>query len=153
MCVTDKQEVIIARFHRKEVYICPITEEGQIEGIIRIPIEQHETESFVSGVAFDVTYEEDIVILRYMYTSHLESSFQIEVYSRNGVKRNFYPLPGNQSVSNDFDNMHCLLSNPKGIVAVVRYTPVRPRLLFEPGTRPNQISFWHLVGKAYVIWV
>ena len=110
MCVTDKQEVIIARSHGKEVYICPITEDGQIEGTIRIPIEQYETESFVSGVAFDVTHEEDIVVLRNI--PHLESSFQIEVHSGNGVIRNFYHLPGNQSVSNGFDNMHCLLSNP-----------------------------------------
>ena len=67
--------------------------------------------------------------------------------------RNFYPLPENQSVDDGFGNMHCLLSNPKGIIAVVRYDPAPPRLLFEPGTRPNQISFWRLVGKAYVNWV
>ena len=90
-------------------------------------------------MAFDVTHEEDIVVLR--NTLNLKSSFQIEVYARNGVTRNFYPLPGNQSADNGFDNMHCLLSNPKGIVAVVRYILVPPRLLFEPGTRPNQISF------------
>ena len=35
MCVTDKHEVFIARSHGKEVYIFPITEEGQMEGMIR----------------------------------------------------------------------------------------------------------------------
>ena len=78
-----------------------------MEGMIRVPLQQHETESEVCGVAFDVIHEEDIVVLRNI--PHLESSFQIEVYSRNGVIRNFYPLPGNQSVSNGFDNLHCLL--------------------------------------------
>ena len=89
MCVTDKCEVFIARSHGKEVYICPITEEGQIEGMIRLPLQQHETESEVWGVAFDVTHEEDIVVLRNI--PHPNPSFQIEVYSRNGNIWNVYP--------------------------------------------------------------
>ena len=62
--ITDKREVIIAQSHGKQVYICPITEEGQMEGMIRLPLQQHETKSEVCGVAFDVTHEEDIVVLR-----------------------------------------------------------------------------------------
>ena len=116
MCVTDKCEVFIARSHGKEVYICPITDEGQMEGMIRVPLKQHEKESKVFGVAFDVTHEKDIVVLR--NTPHLESSLQIEVYSRNGNIWNVYPLPGN-FITVDPCNT-CLLSNPKGIVAVIQ---------------------------------
>ena len=134
MCVTDKREVIIARSHGKEVYICPITEEGQMEGMIRVPLQQHETKSKVCGVAFDVTHEEDVVVLRKI--PHLESSFQIEVYSRNGDIRNVYPLPGS------FPSGTCLLlSNPKGVVAVVQSE--------EIGWMFNSIKFWYLVGKVF----
>ena len=135
MCVTDKHEVIIARSHGKEVYICPITEEGQMEGMIRVPLQQHETESEVSGVAFDVTHEEDIVILR--HTPHLEGIFQIEVYSRNGDTRNVYPLY--ESPNYDAYDI-CLLSNPKGIVAVIQRMSIFG----------NLTMFWHLVGKVFL---
>ena len=130
MCVTDKHEVIIARSHGKEVYICPITEEGQIEGMIRVPLQQHETESEVCGVAFDVTHKEDIVILRKI--RHLDSRFQIEIYSRNGVIQNIYPLPGSASTGTCY-----LLSNPKGVVAVIQKQHLS-----------DLIRYWHLVGKV-----
>ena len=52
-----------------------------MEGIIRVPLQQYETESKVCGVVFDVTHEKDIFVVRNI--PHLESSFQIEVYSRN----------------------------------------------------------------------
>ena len=135
MCVTDKCEVIIARSHGKEVYICPITEEGQMEEIIRVPLEQHETESEVCGVAFDVTHEEDIVVLT---IPHLGIIFQIEVYSRNGDMPNVYPLYESPNFESPYDI--CLLSNPKGIVVVIQ------RLhLFEQFT-----TFWHLVSKVFL---
>ena len=132
MCVTNKREVIIARSGDKEVYICPITEGGQMEGIIRVPLEKHETESEVRGVAFDATHKEDIIVLR--YTPHLDLHFQIEVYSRNGDTLGLYPLAGSLSAS--FSDYY-LLSNPKGIVAVVR---------------PNsgKVTFCNLVGKVFV---
>ena len=129
MCVTDKDEIIIARSHGEEVYICRITEEGQMQEMIRVPLEQHETESKVCGVAFDVTHKEDIVVLR--NTPHLESSFQIEVYSRNGHLRNVYPLPGSE-----FSDRCVLLSNPKGIVAVIHKHWY------------HSFKCWHLVGKV-----
>ena len=129
MCVTDKREVIIARSHGKEVYICPITEEGQMQGMIRVPLQQHETESAVCGVAFDVTHEEDIVVLK--YTPRLDSSFQIEIYSRNGNIWNVYPLPGS-----DYRDRCVLLSNPKGIVAVTHKHWY------------DSFTCWHLVGKV-----
>ena len=132
MCVTNKREVIIARYDDKEVYICPITEEGQMEGIIPVPLEKHETEPAVRGVAFDATHEEDIIVLR--SSRNLDSKHQIEVYSRNGDTLGLYPLPGCWSVdSNDY----YLLSNPKGIVAFV-----------EGGSR--EFAFWNLVGKVFV---
>ena len=134
MCVTNKREVIIARSDDKEVYICSITEEGQMEGIIRVPLEKqkHETESEVHGVAFDATHEEDIIVLR--HTPHLDSRYQIEVYSRNGDTLGLYPLPGCWSARY---SVYYLLSNPEGIVAVV-----------EGGSR--KIAFWNLVGKVFV---
>ena len=132
MCVKNKREVIIASSDNEEVYICPITEEEQMEGVIRIPLEKHETKSSVRGVAFDATHEEDIIVLR--SNRNLNSKYQIEVYSRNGDTLGLYPLPGCWSVdSNDY----YLLSNPKGIVAVVR-----------PDGR--KITFWNLVGKVFV---
>ena len=131
MCVTDKHEVIIARSHGKEVYICPITEEGQMEGMIRIPLQQHETESKVCGVAFDVTHKEDIVVLRNI--RHLDSRCQIEVYSRNGDLKNVYPLPGRILFNTCY-----LLSNPKGIVAVIQ----------NKGS--DLFNCWNLVGKVFV---
>ena len=131
MCVTNKREVIIARYCGKEVYICPITEEGQMEGIIRVPLDQPETSSKVRGVAFDATHEEDIIVLR--YTPHLDPYYQIEVYSRNGDTLRLYPLPGSRSSG----PRNCLLSNPKGIVAVVR-----------PDS--SKITVWNLVGKVFV---
>ena len=134
MCVTNKREVIIARSDDKEVYICPITEEGQMEGIIRVPLEKHETESTVHGVAFDATHEEDIIVLR--YTPHLDSHYQIEVYSRNGDALGLYPLPGCWSSG---PRNHYLLSNLKGIVAVVRNDWAL-----------NKTTFWNLVGKVFV---
>ena len=137
MCVTDKCEVFIARSHGKEVYICPITEEGQIEGMIRVPLQQHETESEVWGVAFDVTHKEDIVVLR--YTPHPNPSFQIEVYSRNGNIWNVYPLPGNVITVDPCDT--CLLSNPKGIVAAIQ----ERQYMFD-----NYAAFWHLVGEVFL---
>ena len=134
MCVTNKREVIIARSDDKEVYICSITEEGQMEGIIRVPLEKHETKSEVRGVAFDATHEEDIIVLR--YTSHLDSRHQIEVYSRNEDTWGLYPLPRCWSATRS----HCyLLSNPKGIVAVV-----------GDDWRLSKITFWNLVGKVFV---
>ena len=133
MCITNKREVIIARYEDKEVYLCPITEEGQMEGIIRVPLEKHETESEVRGVAFDATHEEDIIVLR--YTPHLDSHYQIEVYSRNGDALGLYPLPGRWSVRFGVD--YYLLSNPKGTVAVVRHDS-------------GKITFWNLVGKVFV---
>ena len=134
MCVTNKREVIIARYCGKEVYICPITEEGQMEGIIRVPLEKHETASAVCGVAFDATHEEDIIVLR--YTPHLDSHYQIEVYSRNEDTWGLYLLPGCWSAT----RIHCyLLSNPKGIVAVV-----------GDDWRLRKITFWNLVGKVFV---
>ena len=139
MSVTNKREVIIARSHGKEVYICPITEEGQMEGMIRVPLQQHETESAVCGVAFDVTHEEDIVILRYI--PHLETRYQIEVYSRNGNIRNVYPLPGNvYPLPGNVYHDTCLLSNPKGIVAVIHHR--------RSGLFKHSIIFLHLVGKV-----
>ena len=129
MCVTNKREVIIARSDDKEVYICPITEEGQMEGLIRVPLDKHEAASEVRGVAFDATHEEDIIVLR--YTPHLDSRYQIEVYSRNGDTLGLYPLPGTWSVT------YYLLSNPKGIVAAV-------------GNVSNEITFWNFVGKVFV---
>ena len=42
--------------HEEEVYVCPITEEGQMRGMIRVPLEQHETKSEVCGVALAVTH-------------------------------------------------------------------------------------------------
>ena len=138
MCVTNKREVIIARSRDKEVYICPITEEGQMEGIIRVPLEKHETASEVHGVAFDATHEEDIIVLR--YTPHLDSHYQIEVYSRNGDTLGLYPLP--ECSSGSVSHYYHFLSNPKGIVAVVR----NDRAL-------NKIAFWNLVGKVFVqLW-
>ena len=132
MCVTNKREVIIARYYDKEVYICPITEEGQMEGIIPVAVEEHETKCEVRGVAFDATHEEEIIVLR--SNRNLDSKYQIEVYSRNGDQRNFYPLPGNWSVVSGYC---CLLSNPNGIVAVVQNIS-------------RKIRFWHLVGKVFV---
>ena len=126
MCVTNKREVITARSDDKEVYICPITEEGQMEGLIRVPLDKHEAASEVQGVAFDATHEEDIIVLR--YTPHLDPHYQIEVYSRNGDTLGLYPLPGRWSVR------YYLLSNPKGIVAAVS----------------SEITFWNLVGKVFV---
>ena len=134
MCVTNKHEVIIARSRDKEVYICPITEEGQVEGVIRVPLEKHETESKVRGVAFDATHEEDIIVLRIRYTPHQDSHYQIEVYSRNGDTRGLYPLPECWSVK---PSKYNLLSNPKGIVAVV-------------GDARSEITFWNLVGNVFV---
>ena len=133
MCVTNKREVIIARYDDKEVYICPITEEGQMEGIIRVPLEKHERRSEVHGVAFDATHEEDIIVLR--YTPHPDPYYQIEVYSRNGDTLGLYPLPGYWWTKYSI----YLLSNPKGIVAVVRNDWVS-----------NEITFWNLVGKVFV---
>ena len=140
MCVTDKREVFIARSHGKEVYICPITEEGQMEGMIRVPLQQHETESKVWGVAFDVTHEEDIIVLR--DTPHLETRYQIEVYSRNGNIWNVYPLPGNNFTLDHDDT--CLLSNPKGIFAVIRYKRSRSNFWW------NLTEFCHLVGEVFL---
>ena len=137
MCVTDKCEVFIARSHGKEVYICPITDEGQMEGMIRVPLKQHKKESEVFGVAFDVTHEKDIVVLR--NTPHLESSFQIEVYSRNGNIWNVYPLP-RYFITVDPCNT-CLLSNPKGIVAVIQ----ERQHMFD-----NYVNFCHLVGDVFL---
>ena len=137
MCVTDKCEVFIAGSHGKEVYICPITEEGQMEGMIRVPLEQHKTESKVSGVAFDVTHEEDIVVLR--DSGRLEARYQIEVYSRNGNIWNVYPLPGNY-FTEDHDDAF-LLSNPKGIFAVIRQ---------RSSFRWDLTECWHLVGKVFL---
>ena len=134
MCATDKHEVIIAVSHGKEVYICPITEKGQTEEMIRVPLQQHETESEVCGVAFDVTHEEDIVVLR--NTPHLHRGFQIDVYSRNGDVRNVYPLAGSSPFPTCF-----LLSNSKGIVAVIQN---------NPNWRSNSMRCWHLVGKVFV---
>ena len=137
MCVTDKREVIIARSHGKEVYICPITEGEQMEGMIRVPLKQHEKESKVFGVAFDVTHKEDVVVLRNI--PHLYPSFQIEVYSRNGVIRNVYPL---YKSSNDVSLYGtCLLSNPKGIVVVIQ----KDEYMFN-----YCVTFWHLVGKVFL---
>ena len=136
MCVTDKHEVITARSHGKEVYTCPITEEGQIEGMIRVPLEQHETESEVCGLAFDVTHEEDVVVLKKI--PHLEPSFQVEVYSRNGDIRNVYPLPGS------LPSATCLLlSNSKGVVAVVHVESDEIDWIF------NSTKCWYLVGKVF----
>ena len=137
MCVTDKHEVIIARSHGKEVYICPITEEGQMEGMIRVPLRQHETESKVCGVAFDVTHEEDIVVLRYI--PHLDPNFQIEIYSRNGDMRNVYPLYGSPNDVSPYNT--CLLSKPKGIVVVIQR---------RSGFLGDLTRFWHLVGKVFL---
>ena len=134
MCVTDKCEVIIARSHGKEVYICSITEEGQMEGMIRVPLEQHETESEVCGVAFDVTHEEDIIVLT---TPHLDLILQIEIYSRNGDTRNVYPLYESSNYESPYEI--CLLSNPKGIVVVIQRSGLFGRSISK---------FWHLVGKV-----
>ena len=132
MCVTNKREVIIARSDGKKVYICPITDEGQMERIIPVPLKQHETESRVCGVAFDATHEEEIVVLRNIPN---EGSFwsdcHIEVYSRNGDLRDFHHLPAL------IDNF-LLLSNPKGIVALVGYSGYY-----------KKINFHHLVGKVF----
>ena len=133
MCVTDKREVIIARSHEKRVYIYPITEEGQMEGMIRVPLQQHETEFEVCGVAFDVTHEEDIIVLRNI--PHLDPSFQIEVFSRNGNIRNVYPLPESQCLGTCY-----LLSNPKGIVAAIQNNS-----FWQSGS----IKCWHLIGKVF----
>ena len=137
MCATNKHEVIITVSHGKELYICPITEEGQMERMIRVPLEQHETESKVCGVAFDVTHKEDVVVLR--NTPHLNPSFQIEVYSRNGVIRNVYPL----CESSNHLSLHgtCLLSNSKGIVAVIQ----QGQYMFD-----NYVTFRHLVGEVFL---
>ena len=135
MCVTNKREVIIARSRDKEVYICPITEEGQMEGIIRVPLEKHETEPAVRGVAFDATHEEDIIVLRYI--PHLDSKYQIEVYSRNGSTLGLYPFPGSWSARRG--DHYYLLSNPKGIVAV-------------GNDSWGTIKFSNLVGKVFVQW-
>ena len=106
--------------------------------MIRVPLQQHETESEVYGVAFDVTHEEDIVVLR--HTPHLDPSFQIEVYSRNGDLRNVNPLYA--SVESDvFCSPCCLLSNPKGIVAVIQD---HTAILF------GFSKCWHLVGKVFL---
>jgi hypothetical protein len=133
MCATNKREVIIARPKGNEVYICPITDEGQMERIIPVPLKQHETESRVCGVAFDATHEEEIVVLRNIPN---EDSFwsdcHIEVYSRNGDLRDFHHLPG---LTHGFH----LLSNPKGIVALVRYSGY-----------DDKINFHHLVGKVFL---
>ena len=133
MCVTDKREVIIARSHEKEVYIYPVTGEGQMEGMIRVPLQQHETEFEVCGVAFDVTHEEDIIVLRNI--PHLDPSFQIEVFSRNENIRNVYPLPESQCLGTCY-----LLSNPKGIVAVIQNNS-----FWQSGS----IKCWHLIGKVF----
>ena len=135
ICVTNKREVIIARSDGKKVYICPITEEGQMERIIPVPLKQHETESRVCGVAFDATHEEEIVVLRNIPN---EDSFwsdrRIEVYSRNGDLQDFHHLPG----LTDTDDFH-LLSNPKGIVAFVGYSK-----------HYHKVNFHHLVGKVFL---
>ena len=137
MCVTDKREVIIARSHGKEVYICPITEEGQMQGMIRVPLQQHETESKVFGVAFDVTHKENVVVLRYI--PHLDPNFQIEIYSRNGDMQNVYPL---YESPNDVSPYNiCLLSKPKGIVVVIQR---------RSGFLGDLTRFWDLVGKVFL---
>ena len=115
MCVTNKREVIIARPKGNEVYICPITEEGQMERIIPVPLKQHETESRVCGVAFDATQEEIVVLRNIPNEDSVWSDCHIEVYSRNGDLRDFHHLPD----LTDTDDFH-LLSNPKGIVFLVR---------------------------------
>ena len=108
-----------------------------MKGMIRVPLQQHETESEVCGVAFDVTHEEDIVVLRDI--PHLDPSFQIEIYSRNGNIWNVYPLPGNVITVDPCDT--CLLSNPKAIVAVIQ----EGQYMFD-----NYATFWHLVGEVFL---
>ena len=85
-------------------------------------------------MAFDVTHEEDIIVLR--DSGRLETRYQIEVYSRNGNIWNVYPLPRNDHHDDIF-----LLSNPKGIVAVIQR-----KLSFLS----ELTIFWHLVGKVFL---
>ena len=72
-------------------------------------------------------HEEDIIVLRNI--PHLDSSFQIEIYSRNGNIWNIYPLPGNVITVDPCDT--CLLSNPKAIVAVIQ----EGQYMFDNGRR------------------
>jgi hypothetical protein len=142
MCATNKREVIIARPKGNEVFICPITDEGQMERIIQIPLEQHETESLVCGVAFHATHEEEIVVLRETPDQDsLWSNVHIEVYSRNGDSRDFYHLPASYVLHS------CLLNNAKaGIIAAVHYKPCVRSCNYHY----FQIQFQHLVGKVFL---
>ena len=119
MCVTNKREVIIATRNGKKLYICSITDDGQIEPIIQLPLEENGTEYRVCGLAFDPTHEEDIVILRSI-SGGRRSSKEINIYSRNGKLQDFSCVF--ERDKSYLTLLSSLISNSEGIVAIVRVT-------------------------------
>ena len=148
MCVTNKREVIITTRKGKKLYICPITDEGQMEGIIEVPLEENEVESRVYGLAFDPTHEEGIVVLR-SFPGREDSFEEIDIYSKNGILQDFFFLPKEEPCS-----INCLLSNPKGVVAIVQYKFSRRRMVDELDFLCNDdredVACYHLVGNVWM---